>query len=131
MEHIKYKINQYINNLKEIIIYSDSDILNIFILILTMLTPWAITIAFTLPVMIQVISILGFLLLFIGILESNLALKYWGLITLFLTTLTVLISCCLSGCMGNNIILYLINFSMIFYSTFRIKNELNNYIKRK
>jgi hypothetical protein len=131
MEHIKYKINQYINNLKEIIIYSDSDILNIFILILTILTPWAITVSFTLPVMIQVISLLGFLLLFMGILEGNLAIKYWGLIILFLTTLTVLINCCISGCGENSIILYVINFIMIFYSTFRIKHELNNCIKRK
>jgi hypothetical protein len=76
---MKNKLTQYKRTLKEIFKYSDNELLDIALsLVFLFINPFTMYRVPDTPTIWAITSILGGLLLFIGVLERHLSFRYWG-----------------------------------------------------
>jgi hypothetical protein len=129
---MKNKLNKYKRTLREILKYSDNEVLDIALsLVFLFINPLTMYRIPNTPSVWAFFSIFGGIVLFIGVLERHLALKYWGNKIGWLFLLTVFAQCVWSWSWSTDIVSYLIQLVLVWYSMWRNKKQLDFYQTRK
>lgn len=128
----KNRLERYKRTLREIFKYSDNEVLDIALsLVFVFINPLTMYRIPDTPAIWSFFSILGGIVLFIGVLERHLSLKYWGNKIGWLFLLTVFAQCIWCWCWSTDIVSYLIQLVLVWYSMWRNKKQLTFYQSRK
>lgn len=128
----KNRLERYKRTLKEIFKYSDNEVLDIVIALdLIIINPSTMFLIPETPAIWALFSVLGGLILFIGVLERHLSFRYWGNKIGWLFLLTVFVQCAWCWCWTTDIFAYVVQLILVWYSMWRNKRQLDFYQTRK
>jgi hypothetical protein len=129
---MKNKLTQYKRTLKEIFKYSDNELLDIALsLVFLFINPFTMYRVPDTPTIWAITSILGGLLLFMGVLERHLSFRYWGNRIGWLFLITIFAQCVWCWCWSTDIFGYVIQLILVWYSMWRTKKQIDFYNTRK
>jgi len=132
MKSLKNRLEHYKRTLKEIFKYSDNEVLDIVIALdLIVINPSTMFLIPETPAIWSLFSVLGGIILFMGVLERHLSFRYWGNRIGWLFLLTVFAQCVWSWSWSIDIVSYLIQLVLVWYSMWRNKKQLDFYQTRK
>jgi hypothetical protein len=119
-------------NIEEIYLYSDTYLLEIAVsVIVLIINPIFMHIVHGLPLVWVSLAYIGSSLLGYGILERNLAIRYWGIRILWLYLIVLVIQCMIGAVVIENIIGYSIQLVIVWFLLWKNKKQLNYYSTRK
>jgi len=129
---MKNKLTQYKRTLREIFKYSDNELLDIALsLVFLFINPFTMYRVPDTPTIWAITSILGGLLLFMGVLERHLSFRYWGNRIGWLFLITIFAQCAWCWCWSTDIFGYVIQLILVWYSMWRTKKQIDFYNTRK
>jgi uncharacterized membrane protein HdeD (DUF308 family) len=129
---MKNKLTQYKRTLKEIFKYSDNELLDIALsLVFLFINPFTMYRVPDTPTIWAITSILGGLLLFMGVLERHLSFRYWGNRIGWLFSYYNICPVCLVLVLVYRYFGYVIQLILVWYSMWRTKKQIDFYNTRK
>ena len=129
---MKNKLETYKKNLKEIFYYSDNEVLDIVMSICAIFVhPFTMNRIPDTPSFWCLFGVLGGIVLFIGVLERHLSLKYWGTKIIWLFLITLITQCTLCWCWTTDMIIYILQLIIVWYCMWRNGKQLRIYNSRK
>ena len=132
LQALKNKLKIYQRTLKEIFYYSDNEVLDIAIaLAAVFINPFTMDRVPDTPEIWSLFGIFGGLMLFIGVLERHLSFRYWGNKIIWLFLITILGQCAWCWCWSTNIMSYIVQLIVVWYSMWRNYKQLKFYKTRK
>jgi hypothetical protein len=132
MKLLKNRLERYQRTLKEIFYYSDNEVLDIAIALATIfINPFTMDRVPDTPEIWSLFGVFGGIVLFIGVLERHLSFRYWGNKIIWLFLITILGQCAWCWCWSTDIMSYIVQLIVVWYSMWRNCKQLNFYKTRK
>ena len=132
MKLLKNRLERYQRTLKEIFYYSDNEVLDIAIALAAMfINPFTMDRAPDTPEFWSLFGVFGGIVLFIGVLERHLSFRYWGDKIIWLFLITILGQCAWCWCWSTDIMSYIVQLIVVWYSMWRNYKQLKFYKTRK
>lgn len=132
LQALKNRLKVYQRTLKEIFYYSDNEVLDIAIaLAAVFINPFTMDRVPDTPEIWSLFGIFGGLMLFIGVLERHLSFRYWGNKIIWLFLITILGQCAWCWCWSTDIMSYIVQLIVVWYSMWRNYKQLKFYKTRK
>jgi hypothetical protein len=132
MKLLKNRLKRYQRTLKEIFYYSDNEVLDIAIALATIfINPFTMDRVPDTPEIWSLFGVFGGIVLFIGVLERHLSFRYWGNKIIWLFLITILGQCAWCWCWSTDIMSYIVQLIVVWYSMWRNCKQLNFYKTRK
>lgn len=132
MKLLKNRLERYQRTLKEIFYYSDNEVLDIAIALVVMfINPFTMDRVPDTPEIWSLFGIFGGIMLFIGVLERHLSFRYWGNKIIWLFLITILGQCAWCWCWSTDIMSYIVQLIVVWYSMWRNYKQLKFYKTRK
>lgn len=132
LQALKNRLKVYQRTLKEIFYYSDNEVLDIAIALAAMfINPFTMDRVPDTPEIWSLFGIFGGIMLFIGVLERHLSFRYWGNKIIWLFLITILGQCAWCWCWSTDIMSYIVQLIVVWYSMWRNYKQLKFYKTRK
>ncbi len=132
MKLLKNRLERYQRTLKEIFYYSDNEVLDIAVALAAIfINPSTMDKVPDTPEIWSLFGIFGGILLFIGVLERHLSFRYWGNKIIWLFLITILGQCAWCWCWSTDIMSYIVQLIVVWYSMWRNYKQLKFYKTRK
>jgi len=129
---MKNTLKRYQRTLKEIFYYSDNEVLDIAIaLAVIFINPFTMDRIPDTPESWSLFGVFGGVMLFIGVLERHLSFRYWGNKIIWLFLITIVGQCAWCWCWSTNMMSYMIQLIIVWYSMWRNCKQLKFYKTRK
>jgi hypothetical protein len=119
------KLSEWKRNLREIYLFSDTELLEIaIILTVVFINPFQLDIVPGLPLWWEIAGIAGAVTNFLGLLNHNLALRYWGVKIVWTYLLVMLAQCIWCWCWSTDMITFIIQLIVVWFVLWKTKKQL-------
>ena len=126
------KFLEWKRNLREIYLFSDTELVEIAILlVVALVNPFQIDIVPGIPGWFAGLGIIGAIVNLLGLLNHNLALRYWGVKIIWTYLLVMLAQCAWCWCWSTDMITFMVQLIVVWFVLWKTKNQLNFCRTRK
>jgi len=129
---LQSKLSEWKRNIQEIYLFSDTELLEVaMLLVAAFVNPFQIDIVPGIPTWFAVLGIIGSVVNLLGLLNHNLALRYWGVKIIWTYLLVMLTQCAWCWCWSTDMITFIVQLSVVWFVLWKTKKQLNFCRTRK